>query len=807
MSPTPFCSTPFCSSPVDLRPGTPAPRPSTGSRRRRLLSAIALISAGALSAALAVPPLASATSPTAGRSASAHPSDCTCPSHGALARVAVARDGQVEDVVNPEWPSGVFQEAPLSVNDVLERGRRGEELVVENFPLGDGVEATLRLAPRRVMARETPLQPVLAVASTLQGDGVVHDVEIEVPEMAFFGGSVDGFAGSVAFIGAGPAGLHGFVALADRTVVISSGPHGEGRAPMVFDLAEGVAAGLKLAEIICAADELVENAQHEAPVWQEGGIAGGSCRTVQVAIETDHEYLATVFGGDQSAALAYTALLIAACSEIYLAHVDTRLEIVFVRLWPTPFDPWNQDGTGAQLEQFRDVWNVAMGWLPRTVAHFLSGRPLGGGVAWLNALCSPSNGYALSANLAGFFPYPLEDNSHQNWDPIVVAHEFGHNFGAPHTHNYAPPLDGCGNGDCASAAQGTIMSYCHLCPGGLSNIAMIFHPGNVPTMLNHLNSVGCVANGPALSANDDQAIALGGVPRTIDVLANDYLADCSPASLLAVEAVSALGASLSIEAAAGPTGRPTISYVAPPGIDGFDTFTYTADLGGIIDHATVTVELLALRVADVTGPTVPGLGASYYALNDPVQLPNFDALTPYLTETVAQINWPSTGGEFAGSGLADEVGAVFTGYLEVTEDAIFTLSTESDDGSRLLIGDTVVVDNDGLHGMVQQSGTIALAKGKHAVRVEFFERFGGAGLIVRFAGPGLGLSVVPPSRWSQPAPSADLNGDGVIDGADLGLLLAAWGACPSCAADFNGDGTVDGADLGILLQSWSVDAP
>ncbi|MFG0275881.1 MAG: hypothetical protein ACF8QF_12585 [Phycisphaerales bacterium] len=49
----------------------------------------------------------------------------------------------------------------------------------------------------------------------------------------------------------------------------------------------------------------------------------------------------------------------------------------------------------------------------------------------------------------------------------------------------------------------------------------------------------------------------------------------------------------------------------------------------------------------------------------------------------------------------------------------------------------------------------------------------------------------------------DLNGDGVVDGADLGLLLGFWGACAGCAADLNDDGVVNGADLGILLGAWS----
>ncbi|MFG0274696.1 MAG: hypothetical protein ACF8QF_06535, partial [Phycisphaerales bacterium] len=45
----------------------------------------------------------------------------------------------------------------------------------------------------------------------------------------------------------------------------------------------------------------------------------------------------------------------------------------------------------------------------------------------------------------------------------------------------------------------------------------------------------------------------------------------------------------------------------------------------------------------------------------------------------------------------------------------------------------------------------------------------------------------------------DLTGDGQTDGADLGVLLGAWG---TNQYDFNGDGTIDGADLGIMLGSW-----
>lgn len=46
----------------------------------------------------------------------------------------------------------------------------------------------------------------------------------------------------------------------------------------------------------------------------------------------------------------------------------------------------------------------------------------------------------------------------------------------------------------------------------------------------------------------------------------------------------------------------------------------------------------------------------------------------------------------------------------------------------------------------------------------------------------------------------DLNGDGLVNGADLGVLLGGWA---TVAGDLNADGTTDGADLGVLLGNWT----
>jgi hypothetical protein len=58
-------------------------------------------------------------------------------------------------------------------------------------------------------------------------------------------------------------------------------------------------------------------------------------------------------------------------------------------------------------------------------------------------------------------------------------------------------------------------------------------------------------------------------------------------------------------------------------------------------------------------------------------------------------------------------------------------------------------------------------------------------------------AIVPPDH--NPA---DLNSDGVVNGADLTIMLSMWGPCRGCLADLDGNGFVDGADLTVLLGAW-----
>ncbi len=148
-----------------------------------------------------------------------------------------------------------------------------------------------------------------------------------------------------------------------------------------------------------------------------------------------------------------------------------------------------------------------------------------------------------------------------------------------------------------------------------------------------------------------------------------------------------------------------------------------------------------VRPADSPADTVPDLAWECFEGNWS-KLPDFDRLNPVAAGTTSKFDL----------GLAkrkDHVGLRFTGYVEVPRDGVYTFSTSSDDGSRLLIGSFLVVDNDGVHGTTEVSGSIELKKGKHAITVEWFEAAGGEELQVRYEGPGIGKGPIPAAALSR----------------------------------------------------------
>jgi hypothetical protein len=677
---------------------------------------------------------------------------------------------------------------------------------LRDVPLGPGRSATLvlhRVEPFTADAR--------IVVARRTKDGAVEERAVARPDAQYWIGTVEGDGDGRAMLAQSAAGTMGFVQTSAGTAILSGPPAGTPGPLASFVIADLPPDAFRWDAWECSADALPQQPEPEG-----GAAATAPCRQLRIAVETDHELWQRFAGApDQTAACAgYVATLFAGILQIYDADMQIRPHVSYLRLWETPEDPWDGNNTSNQLFQFRDHWVANMDSIPRDLAAMLSGRGLGGGVAWLRAACG-SFGYSVSANLVGSFPYPLVDNAGGNWDIMVTAHEIGHNVGAPHTHNHCPePADRCAPsgyfGQCqaeqACTTSGTIMSYCHLCAGGLANVQLGFHPLSRESIETYMAaSCNTVAGASPPAAVAETVVVMQGQPALADVLANEAAANCEPVTLESVEATSAAGHAVTVVPPETAGGRPTVRVWAPPSFVGTDRFGYVVreQSGAVTARIEATVVVVPVRWPENPIGDAPGLTTRYYALDNPQQLPDFASLTPIATTTQPDVNYPSTGGNFATSFRADNVGATWNGWVRVDQAGIYVFSVESDDGSRLLVGDAVVVSNDGLHGMVERSGTIALAPGKHALRIEFFEGGGGAGCIARLEGPGIARAPIAASRLTRGGivNRFDLSGDARVDGIDLGILLGAWGPGTG-PTDFNRDGATDGTDLGDLLGNW-----
>jgi hypothetical protein len=220
-------------------------------------------------------------------------------------------------------------------------------------------------------------------------------------------------------------------------------------------------------------------------------------RVAKVAIDVDF-FTYGVYGNSVSNASAYALALMSATSAVYVKDMNVKLVVSYLRVWTTQ-DPYTSTDGSTLLNQFRSEWVTNQGSVDRTIAHLVSRRNNlnVAGIAYLNVLCNTSFGYGLSATLNG----TINQLPTYSYDVVVIAHEIGHNFGSPHTHNCSwagGPLDTCVDieGGCYSGptypTAGTIMSYCDIVPGG----SVIMDFGDQPGALirNSAEAAFCLSN-------------------------------------------------------------------------------------------------------------------------------------------------------------------------------------------------------------------------------------------------------------------------------------------------------------------------
>ncbi len=214
------------------------------------------------------------------------------------------------------------------------------------------------------------------------------------------------------------------------------------------------------------------------------------------------------------------------------------------------------------------------------------------------------------------------------------------------------------------------------------------------------------------------------------------------------------GSTVTINANTAPSGKVFDHWVVisgNPSIANFNTSTTTLTMPTTVAAVTATYKTMeeTLHYPENPTDTVNGLEYKYYHGTWNL-LPNYNALTPVKTGTTNNFSLNE-------QLQSNYFGFMFMGYVNVPTDGTYTFYTSSDDGSKLYIGTDLVVNNDGLHGKRERSGQIGLKAGKHAVRVDFFEKTGAANLAVRYAGPGISKQLVPNNALYRVSPQTTYN--------------------------------------------------
>lgn len=90
-----------------------------------------------------------------------------------------------------------------------------------------------------------------------------------------------------------------------------------------------------------------------------------------------------------------------------------------------------------------------------------------------------------------------------------------------------------------------------------------------------------------------------------------------------------------------------------------------------------------------------------------------------------------------------------SGFVDVPREGWYAFHLGSDDGSRLLLGNDVLIEIDGKRGVVYKSAGIALKPGRHAIAIQYFQVTGTRSLQLLYEGPGIRRSPVPDAAFSH----------------------------------------------------------
>ena len=130
----------------------------------------------------------------------------------------------------------------------------------------------------------------------------------------------------------------------------------------------------------------------------------------------------------------------------------------------------------------------------------------------------------------------------------------------------------------------------------------------------------------------------------------------------------------------------------------------------------------------------PGLVVQYFqAKVGPSGFPSMEGKKPFFVRVDKQVDFPSVDGEFYNTHLSENFVAVWIGSLKVETAGETTFYLNVDDGAQLSIDGKVILEDICTNGMSEKSVKVDLAAGEHALKIQFYQKGGGAGVLLSLA--------------------------------------------------------------------------
>ena len=562
----------------------------------------------------------------------------------------------------------------------------------------------------------------------------------------------------------------------------------------------------------------------------EGGIAGTSPFIAEIAFDADFEFF-QLNGSNAVNVVNDIENVMNNVSLVYDRDVNISYEFSGFVVRTTAADPYTTTVMNDLLCEFRTKWNTTPeNQIQRDVAQLFTGKQITGnviGLAWLGVVCNQvGNDCAATANLA-YSCVESRFTGIADFRTSLSAHEIGHNWQSGHCDATNPCNIMC-----------SVINSCQ----GTTGANLKFSPTEQAAITAYRNAVACDVALPApialpftetfdasASINTNSWIyskgaavstaavaepsptrslnldAIGNLEYGDDEIRSNYMLLAGLPTVIVQYATQhsgvEVGKQLVVEYLNTALDWVNLNTITSTGVNQ-TTFTqhqhtlpanakhnkFRLRFRTLVDAADDDWYIDDVRVVTVIVPsndecsTATAIGEGSFAFNS-------------TNGTDSATTLPASCDEGTGTVMNNDLWYLYSATCSGTA-TVSTCGTAAFD-TRLAAYATVCPPAGAL--IACDDGTAGCATGTSSIS---FNAVAGLSYYIRVGGATAGgtgtltVSCVPAAVCE-----ADLNGDLVVDGADLAAVLNAWG---TQNADIDGDGSTGGSDLAAVLNSWGA---